>query len=298
MSERHVLMAIELGHDAARIRNTWLEARSDKSLLMLEWVEDEYFACYGRYTPLEESATPENQAEDDSENSLLPDSDEIMNDYLRETGIVPGSDDEPMDWYEQVGRLIEDAEREVPVSRGEIRMEDTRMLRRQEDFRKAARKVTKHLAEMPVVRKVVLFGSVAMPLWKEVANYSRARFRRRGIKVFHECRNIDMAVWVSSADQVEVMRKAAGRTVWELNEDDTYLSVAHHHFSVHLVDEKSGEYLGMVCHFNKCPKRKPECCVPGCGRDAFVRILPGFRLRPERLNSHSSQVLFARDGAG
>ena len=51
LSERHVLMAIELGHEAARIRSAWQEAGADKGVLLLEWVEDEYFARYGRYSP-------------------------------------------------------------------------------------------------------------------------------------------------------------------------------------------------------------------------------------------------------
>jgi hypothetical protein len=50
----------------------------------------------------------------------------------------------------------------------------------------------------------------------------------------------------------------------------------------------------MVCHSNKCPKHKFECQAPGCGVNRFVRILPWFRLKPQRPNEFNSQVLFQR----
>jgi len=65
-------------------------------------------------------------------------------------------------------------------------------------------------------------------------------------------------------------------------------------FSIHLIDHADNRYLGMVCHFNKCPKHKFECQVPGCGANRFVQILPWFRLKPRRLNEFNSQILFQR----
>jgi hypothetical protein len=73
-----------------------------------------------------------------------------------------------------------------------------------------------------------------------------------------------------------------------------YLNIAHHTFSIHLIDHADSHYLGMVCHFNKCPKHKFECRVPGCGANRFVQILPWFRLKPRRLNEFNSQILFQR----
>ena len=49
-------------------------------------------------------------------------------------------------------------------------------------------------------------------------------------------------------------------------------------------------------HFGQCPKGKAECRVPGCGEKKFVRVLELFKLKPERLNSNNSQVLFERPG--
>ncbi len=290
LSERHVLMAIELGLQADKIEDEHRRAQTDS--LLLEWVEDRYFESFGRYYPVDEKATPEAQAEHPARSSLLPDPDEIMNEYLRNACFVPGSDDEPADWHEEVGRRIAESEKLAPVSYGEIH-EDQRMLKRQEDFRKAARLLARHLAALPEVRKVMLFGSVPLPLWKEVPRFHRLRQRR--IKIFHECGNIDLAAWVTDTASANTMRKACSATVSELLENDVHLNIAHHYFCIHLVDQASGRYQGMVCHYNQCPKQKEPCRVPGCGASKFVQVLPWFDFKPARLNSHNSQVLFDRD---
>ncbi|TVR53282.1 MAG: hypothetical protein EA425_03610, partial [Puniceicoccaceae bacterium] len=133
---------------------------------------------------------------------------------------------------------------------------------------------------MAEVQQVRLFGSVALPLWKDVPRHSRLRHRK--IQVYHECGNIDLAVWVTSPAKADLMRKASSQVVNDLNSKEVYLSIAHHSFSVHLIREKDDRYLGMVCHYNRCPKHKPECSVPGCGAHPFVQILHVFRLKPER----------------
>lgn len=285
-------MAEHLKFQPGNLEQEFRTGNDANGLTLVEWIEDRYFAQFGTYSPVDETATAAAQAESDAAQSLLCDPDEIMDDVLRERGIVPGSDDEPGDWYEEVGRKIEQSERNTPVSRGEIKSEDLQLLRRQEDFRKAARALTAHLAGFPEVRKVVLFGSTALPLWKEVPRFSR--FRHRRIKLYHECANIDLAVWMTDPAIAPAIRKCCGRVPNELVEQGVHLSLASHHYSVHLVDDASGRYLGMVCHYSQCPKQKPECRVPGCGEPKFVRILPWFKLKPARLNTHNSQILFQR----
>ena len=291
LSERHVLMAQELGLEAQSIQSRFHETRSSSDLLLLEWIEDVFLEKFGRCFPVDDSATPALQAEHPADDIFTVDEQKIMNDYLSDNEIVPGSDDEP-DWYGEVGRLIEEAEKRTPVTRGEIAKEDLSMLRRQDQFRKAARLLTTKLAEMSAVKKVVLFGSVALPLWKEVPPHARLHARR--IKVFHECRNIDLAVWVSTPSIADTIRRAHSSVVKELLDNEVHFGIAHHFFSTHLIDDVTGKYHGMVCHFGQCPKRKVECQVPGCGEHQFVRVLPGFRLKPERLHMLNSQVLFER----
>ncbi len=275
-------MAIDLGLRPGSIVEEHALAPDRGDRILLEWVEDLFFAKHGHYSPVSEH-TPESQAEDPAEESLLVDPYEEL-----------AEDDEidPESLYE----LLQVRERTTPVSLGEIAQEDKRMLGRQADFRKAAGVVSQRLAEMPEVCEVRLFGSVALPLWKEVPYHSR--LRRRGISVYHQCNNIDMAVWVTSPERADHMRRICSRVVKELNEKEIYLSIAHHTFCLHLVDANEQRYLGMVCHFSKCPKYKPECAVPGCGAHKFVQILPWFRLKPARLNAFNSQVLFRREGFG
>lgn len=273
VTERHVLMAIALGMKADSIQHEHRTAEDGKGLLLLEWVEDRHLQAFGTVVSIDENATPEAQQEHPAENSLLPDPGKIIDQYFFDHAIVPGSDDEP-DWYEDAGRLIEQSEQDTPVSYGEIYEEDQRMLKHQEDFRKAARLLTRHLADMDEVQKIVLFGSTALPLWKEVPCFSRLRERR--IKIYHECHNIDLAIWVTSTARADDMRRLTSHTVNELLDNDVHLSVAHHHFCMHLVDQATGRYLGMVCHYNKCPKQKEACRVPGCGAQKFVQVLPWF----------------------
>jgi hypothetical protein len=81
----------------------------------------------------------------------------------------------------------------------------------------------------------------------------------------------------------------------ELLDNEVHFQIAHHFFSTHLIDQATGKYHGMVCHYGQCPKRQKEACrVPGCGEHKFVRVLPEFQLKPERLHMLNSQILFER----
>jgi len=285
LTERHVLLAKELGFGAAEIEGLFRESEPEEDALLLEWIEDLAFERLGRYHPVDENATPDGQQEHPAEHSL-------MRDHLGQADFVPGSDDEPIDWHEEVERRIKENENMTPVSYGEIHEEDMAMLRRQSGFRKAATLLAERLGKMEEVVSVVLFGSVALPLWKEVPRFSR--LRRRRIMVYHECTNIDLAIRVTHAGRADSMRKVCSDLIRELVDHNIQLSIANHHFCLHLIDAGTKRYLGMVCHFNQCPKHKDPCRVPGCGATKFVQILPWFRFKPERLNPHNSLSLFDR----
>ena len=294
LSERHVLLAEELGLTPGGIEAEFRQSQPGEDRLLLEWVEDLAFEKLGRYHPVDEKATPEDQQQHPAEHSLLRNSGELIDECLREAGFDPESGEGPEDWHDTVARRLEEIEILTPASYGEIHKEDMAMLRRQSDFRKAATLLAKKLGEMEEVRSVVLFGSVALPLWKEVPRFARMRHRR--IKIYHECQNIDLAIHVTHAGRAEAMRKACSRLVSELVDHDIHLSIAHHLFCLHLIDAGTDQYLGMVCHYNQCPKHKEPCRVPGCGERKFVQILPWFHFKPERLNPHNGLVLFDRGG--
>jgi hypothetical protein len=52
----------------------------------------------------------------------------------------------------------------------------------------------------------VLFGSVARPLRKKVPRFKE--FRRAGIELLYECKDVDLAVWVRDTVALDTLRKA------------------------------------------------------------------------------------------
>jgi predicted nucleotidyltransferase len=69
---------------------------------------------------------------------------------------------------------------------------------------------------LPEVQKVVLFGSVAKPLQCEVARFGE--YRRANIEVWHECNDVDIAVWISRLDRLRDLQTARSRALGELVE--------------------------------------------------------------------------------
>ena len=70
------------------------------------------------------------------------------------------------------------------------------LLERQRQFRLAADVVVRAWMDFPEVWAIAVIGSVAKPLWKEVPRFSE--FRREGIEVWHECGDLDLALWINS----------------------------------------------------------------------------------------------------
>ena len=81
-------------------------------------------------------------------------------------------------------------------SRADIERQNGYLIKRQQDFRHAADAVTQAFIKRPEVKKVALFGSVAQPLWREVPRFSP--YRRYRIEVLHECKDVDLAVWLNT----------------------------------------------------------------------------------------------------
>jgi len=81
------------------------------------------------------------------------------------------------------------------------------MLRRQQQFRLAAEYAARAFAGVPGVEKVALFGSGTLPLTDEVPRFRE--FRRAGVAVLHECKDVDVAVWLSDLACVPILRCAA-----------------------------------------------------------------------------------------
>jgi hypothetical protein len=201
--------------------------------------------------------------------------------------------EEPEEWGEFAEFAGEDEDRAEPERTwdGEIAEQDRLLLRRQEELRAAAEFVAAAFAQLPVVERVVLFGSVAQPLRKEVPRFQK--FRRAGVAVWHECKDVDVAVWLSDMSALKSLQKARGNAMNALL-DTAGIGVAHHQVDVFLLEPGSGRYLGRLCHFGTCPKGKPECLVPGCGTALFLRQHEAFVLDPRSLDPARCVLLFDR----
>ncbi|WFU14102.1 hypothetical protein QA643_23070 [Bradyrhizobium sp. CB3481] len=71
----------------------------------------------------------------------------------------------------------------------------------------AADVVTDAWMTFPEIHAIAVIGSVAKALWKEVPRFSD--FRRAGIEVWHECHDLDLALWIESQQCLGEVRRAA-----------------------------------------------------------------------------------------
>jgi hypothetical protein len=166
------------------------------------------------------------------------------------------------------------------------------MLRLQHDFRRAADVVTDALITFEEVDAVAVIGSVAKPLWKEVPRFSE--FRRAGIEIWHECKDLDLAVWISSQHRLDALRRARDLALRNAYAAGTGPSTANHQVEIFLIEPRTDRYLGRLCNFNKCPKDKPQCAAPGCGAIRFNKNVVGFVPHVDLLAAASYSMLYRR----
>jgi predicted nucleotidyltransferase len=165
-------------------------------------------------------------------------------------------------------------------TRQQITEADRSMLARQAAFRRAADAIAAELAGVPEVRAISLFGSVARVLEREVPRFQP--FRSHRIEILHECRDIDIAVWIDRFDNLAALNRARSRAVANLFKD-TGIGVAHHQVEIFLFGDGWHDYRGRLCTYGQCPKGKVECLTPGCGRELFLKQHQDFVLAPDAL---------------
>lgn len=194
-------------------------------------------------------------------------------------------------WSDEL-RLLE---RETPVSRGEIAQENELMVKRQRALRLAGEHVAAAFCELSFVEKIVLFGSVAAPLKKEVPRFRR--FRREQVAIWHECNDVDLAVWVSDLSHLQSMKKAlskALRAYEQASRKEFLPGVPTHAIDVFLFEPRTQRFRGNLCHFSSCPRGKSDCEVTGCGAQPFLRLYEEFKFDRTCLLSEHNVVLFER----
>ena len=165
------------------------------------------------------------------------------------------------------------------------------MLGRQAQFRLAADAVTAALAGIPEVAAVALIGSVARPLWREVPRFQP--FRYWDVPVWHECKDVDLAVWLDRLDRLQALNWARSVALNQLFKG-AQIGVAHHQVEIFILQGKVNAYRGRLCPFSQCPKGKRECLVPGCGRDPFLQQHAGFTFWPDALAPDRIMRLYDR----
>ena len=166
------------------------------------------------------------------------------------------------------------------------------LLRTQQQFRRAADVIAEAWYTFPQVLTIAVIGSVAKPLWKEVPRF--ASYRRRGIPLWHECKDLDLALWLDDLADLGPLRRAKVAALRDEHERQRDFGVADHQVDVFLFEPGTDAYLGRLCNFNRCPKSRPECAAPGCGATPFMRQYPDFEVHADILSEVDSATLYTR----
>ena len=178
------------------------------------------------------------------------------------------------------------------MRRAAIEEQNRYLLERQRHFRMAADVVCGAWMAFAEVQAVAVIGSVAKVLWKEVPRFRE--FRRGRIEVWHECGDLDLALWVSAQQRLGELRQVGVKALRAAYEEGAGISVVGHQLDVFLFEPGSDAYLGRLCSYSRCPKDKPDCFVPGCGAIPFNKRIAEFVPRPDLLVGAGEAMLYRR----
>jgi hypothetical protein len=181
------------------------------------------------------------------------------------------------------------------MRRAQIDEQNRRQLKRQRDYRAAADVIVAAWMKFPEIEAIAVMGSVARPLWKEVPRFRESR--RAGIEVWHECADLDLAVWISSQHRLGDVRGACARALRRAFEAGTGISVAPNEVDTFLFEPNTDRYLGRLCRFSSCPKGKLDCLTSGCGEIPFNKKVLDFEPHADIVSAERAAMLYRR-GAG
>jgi hypothetical protein len=178
------------------------------------------------------------------------------------------------------------------MRRAQIEEQNRCLLARQHQFRMAADIATEAWMAFAEIEAVAVIGSVAKALWKEVPRYRE--FRREHIEVWHECGDLDLALWIDSRERLRELRRAAERALRESHAAGSGVSVAGSQLDIFLIEPGSDRYLGRLCKFNTCPKGHRDCLVPACGTIPFNKRFEDFVAHADLLAAAGYAMLYKR----
>ena len=179
------------------------------------------------------------------------------------------------------------------MRRAEIEDQNRDLIERQRQFRLAADIVAEAWTAFPEVLAITVIGSVAKPLWKEVPRFRE--FRQAGIEVWHECSDLDLALWIESQHRLGALRRAGDLALQSAFQSGAGISVVGNQLDVFLFEPGTDRYLGRLCRFSQCPKGKRDCLVPGCGETPFNKRIADFQPHADLLAPAANTMLYRRD---
>jgi hypothetical protein len=194
--------------------------------------------------------------------------------------------------------MLVSCEEEMPGStptKAVIAAEERGLLERQRAFRFAADRVTAALARCRDVEAIALIGSVARPLRREVPRF--APYKQLRLPIAHECKDVDLAAWVSRVDGLDELRRARGRAINKIVAERGH-GPAVHEIEVFLLEPSTNRYLGRLCFFRKCPAGKRDCLVARCGQHQFLKQHDGFSFWPQATAEAATVRLYDRINGG
>jgi hypothetical protein len=140
----------------------------------------------------------------------------------------------------------------MTVRRAEIERQNAYLLARQREFRAAADVVASAWRTFAEVSAVALIGSTAKQLWKEVPRFQP--FRHHGIELWHECKDLDLAVWVDRQDRLGEVRRARDLALRQACESGAGIGVANHQVDTFLFEPGSDRYLDACARSPNAPR--------------------------------------------
>jgi hypothetical protein len=173
--------------------------------------------------------------------------------------------------------------------------EERRLLERQRLFRSVADRLAAALARCRSVEAIALFGSVARPLRRKVPRF--APYKQLHLPIAQECKDVDLAAWVSRLDGLDELRRVRGRVVKEIVAQCGH-GPAVHEIEVFMLEPGTNRYLGRLCYFRQCPAGKRDCLAAGCGHQLFLKQHDDFSLYPDAIAEGAAIRLYDRISGG
>lgn len=144
------------------------------------------------------------------------------------------------------------------------------------ELRIAADVVTKAWPAFPEVQAIAVIGSVAKQLWKEVPRFRE--FREQRIEIWHECRDLDLALWIDSQRRLGELRRARDRALREAYEAGIGTSIANQKVDVFLFEPQATAISAGCAHSTNVPRENRIARFPVAARFHSTSVLKILRL--------------------